>query len=218
MGRGRVLVVEDDARLSGVLAGELARLADVDVVGGGADALRRAAETPYDLVVLDLNLPDIDGIHVAEQLHGTGPAILMLTARADVRSRVEGLYAGADDYLAKPFHMEELLARVHARLRTREAPDTVQVGGLELRAGGASCTFEGVSVELAPQEFQLLTLLAAHRGRIFSRADIVERLYDGDMPASNAIEALVSRLRSKLTAAGAARLVETVRGFGYVIR
>ena len=75
-----------------------------------------------------------------------------------------------------------------------------------------------MSVELAPQEFQLLTLLAAHRGRIFSRADIVERLYDGDMPASNAIEALVSRLRSKLTAAGAARLVETVRGFGYVIR
>ena len=218
MDRDRILVVEDDQALARVIQRELERAYDVRVAHTGRDALIAAAEEPFHLVVLDLNLPDMDGLEVAEQLRELPLVILMLTARADVRSRVAGLYAGASDYLAKPFEMEELLARVYAQLRRREGDEAYHWGPLTLYPSRRACTVDGVEVELTALEFRLLELLLAGKGRVFAKDTIIDRLYDDVAPAHNAIEAIVSRLRAKLAAAGADDVVENIRGLGYVVR
>lgn len=218
MARARVLLIEDDPQLADVIRAELLRFVDLDVAPTGREGLARAAATRYAVVLLDLNLPDVDGLSVAEQLRDTGPEILMLTARADVRSRVAGLYAGAADYLAKPFHMEELVARLHARLRAHQPHDRVRVGALDLDLAGRQLRVEHAPIALTPQEYDLLVLLATHPGRVFSKEEITDQLYADAPPASNAVEALVSRLRAKLQGTAAADAVVTVRGFGYVVR
>jgi DNA-binding response OmpR family regulator len=217
MERERILIVEDDRALAQVLERELQLAYATRVAHTGHDALVMAASEPFDLVVLDLGLPDMDGIEVAEQLQETGVKILMLTARADVRSRVIGLYAGASDYLAKPFDMQELLARVYAQLR----PGRHEVhawGTIALSETQRWCTVDGEELALTALEFQLLALLMANQGRVFAKSTLVERLYDGEAPASNVLEVLVSRLRTKLAGAGLEGVVENVRGMGYVIR
>ena len=142
----------------------------------------------------------------------------MLTARSDVPSRVRGLYAGADDYVSKPFDMDELLARVFARLRGRSQPTVVRWGPIAYALEDRSCTVDGVGVELTATELELLGLLLEHQGRVFTRATLEERLYAHERPLSNALEALVSRLRKKLADAGADGVIDTVRGLGYVVR
>lgn len=219
---GRILLVEDDPRLLKLLDEELsyAGYETVSVALGG-EALERAESEAFDLIVLDLALPDIDGIEVAERLHGQNKAsILMLTARGDVDSRVRGLYAGASDYLTKPFSVHELLARIHVRLRERETPRGVLVHGeVVLDAEAGSCTVSGIPVKLTANEFALLKLLLSYQDRIFPKEDLENRLYDAlDVPGSNAIEVFVSRLRKKLTEAGVDGLISTVRGMGYVVR
>ena len=218
MDRDRILVVEDDQALASVIRRELERAYDVRVAHTGRDALALAAEEPFHLVVLDLNLPDMDGLEVAEQLRELPLAILMLTARADVRSRVAGLYAGARDYLAKPFEMEELLARVYAQLRRSEGDEAYHWGPLTLYPARRTCTIDGAELELTALEFRLLELLLSGKGRVFAKDTIIDRLYDDVSPDHNAIEAIVSRLRAKLGAAGAEDVVENIRGLGYVVR
>lgn len=218
MRRGRILIVEDDERLAAALAGELGRGYETVVAGTGKDALFLAETERFDLVLLDLNLPDIDGIDVAAQLEEHPADVVMLTARSDVASRVRGLYAGAADYLSKPFDMEELLARVYARMRTRARAGQVRWGPLEMSLADRSCFVDGERVDLSAQEYHLLALLLEHPDRVFSRRTLEDRLYADETPASNAIEVLVSRLRKKLAGAGLDRVVETIRGLGYVVR
>jgi DNA-binding response OmpR family regulator len=135
-----------------------------------------------------------------------------------VRSRIAGLYAGASDYLAKPFEMEELLARVYAQLRSHRHDETYQWGPIALSPTRRTCTIDGEPLPLTALEFRLLALLMSAQGRVYSKDTIQERLYDDDMPSSNAVEALVSRLRTKLHDVGIAHVVENLRGLGYVIR
>ena len=216
--RERILIVEDDVKLADVLARELGRGYETAVAHTGREALFLAETSHFDLILLDLNLPDMDGIAVAEQLEGLDAEIVMLTARGDVGSRVRGLYAGAADYLVKPFDMEELLARVYARMRARARKGIYRVGGLTLSTVERSCQVDGEAVELSAREYHLLELLIEHQGRVFSKSTLEDRLYQGEVPASNVIEVLVSRLRKRLAAAGADASVDTIRGLGYVLR
>ena len=218
MERQRILIVEDDRALAQALDQELGRAYDTRVVHTGREALISAVREDFDLVVLDLNLPDMDGIEVAEELQELPGKILMLTARADVRSRVVGLYAGASDYVAKPFDMQELLARVYAQLRRNGAAEIYSWGPMRVSEEDRNCLIDGVPLPLTALEFRVLALLMANQGRVYSKTTLVERLYGSETPASNAVEALVSRLRSKLGECGLDGVVETVRGIGYVIR
>jgi DNA-binding response OmpR family regulator len=171
-------------------------------------------------MVLDLGLPDGDGIDVAERLHGRRDVpIVMLTARADVESRVRGLYAGAADYVAKPFSLPELLARIHVRLRERAAPVRPRHGDVELDPGASIASGPVGEVALPEREFALLRLFVEHPGRLFSRDDLERRLYaGGDVPGSNTVEVFVHHLRRKLDRVGATSRIRTVRGKGYMLR
>ncbi len=217
--RARILVVEDDSALAHLVVEQLGHAGyRAEAVGLGRDAIQRAQEAALDLVVLDLNLPDMDGIEVAERLREDGDAaILMLTARADVDSRVEGLYAGASDYLAKPFSVQELLARVHVRLRERQATGVLRHGDLELDPEALSCRCGDDQVVLPEREFELLRLLVRHRGRLFSREDIERSLYGTDVPDSNTVEVFVYNLRRKLAKLGHKEIIRTVRNRGYMV-
>lgn len=218
--RARILIVEDDIALARALDDELSGAYSTLVVSTGRAALDAIASESVDLVVLDLNLPDMDGLDVARALSADGAAVdvLMLTARADVASRVAGLYAGASDYLAKPFDMDELLARVHAQLRRRGETTTLTWGPLEVSTHLQRCTIGGSTVALSASEMRLLTLLLARPGRVHARTALEHSLYGDRLPASNAVEVLVSRLRGRLAEHGLEHVIETVRGLGYVVR
>ena len=218
-GRGRVLVVEDDPRLRSLLREALEREGHrATVVGTGSDALVASMDAAHDLVILDLNLPDVDGLEVAERLRGDDVPILMLTARGDVGSRVQGLYAGAADYVTKPFDLAELLARVHVRLRERRVDtDVVEHAGLVLRPATREVAGRAGRAALPDLEFELLRLLVAHPGRVWSREDLEHRLYGGALPASNTVEVFVSKLRRRLRDLGHDVLIRTVRGKGYTV-
>ncbi|MEJ2666470.1 MAG: response regulator transcription factor [Deinococcales bacterium] len=217
--RARILVVEDDTRLARLIVEQLGHSGySAESVGLGNDALSRAEAEAFDLVLLDLNLPDIDGLEVAERLRQSGDTpILMLTARADVDSRVAGLYAGASDYLSKPFSVHELLARVHVRLRDLHAGGVVRHGPLELDPSGLVCRCGGETVVLPRREFELLSLLLRNRGRLFSREDIERVLYGADTPESNTVEVFVHNLRRSLRGMGQGDLIRTVRSRGYMV-
>lgn len=213
-----ILIVEDDAQLREALEKELGKSYKVHSAPTGGDGMFIAETQEIDLIILDLNLPDMDGIEVAQHLSGEEVDILMLTARGDVHSRISGLYGGASDYLAKPFEMQELLARIYALLRKRSRPEQIRVGELVFSHRDRSCTVGGETVELSGQEFRLLSLFISNRGRVFSKSTIEDRLYGASMLDSNNIEVLVSRLRAKLDAKGARGLIQTIRGLGYVLR
>jgi DNA-binding response OmpR family regulator len=218
-GRARLLVIEDDPRLQELLRQELSAAGhDVLVAGTGADGLITALDEPVDLVLLDLNLPDVDGIEVAERLRADHDVpILMLTARADVTSRVDGLYAGAADYVTKPFELRELLARVHVRLRERQNGDEVRHGPVTLHLPSSSVRCGERSAVLAERELEILRLLLSHPGQLFSRDDLERRLYGADVPASNTVEVFVYQLRRKLAGLGVTDLIRTVRTKGYMV-
>jgi DNA-binding response OmpR family regulator len=214
-----VLVVEDDARLRGLVREALEATGHrVTAVGTGGDALLHALDGGIDLVLLDLNLPDVDGIEVARRLADGEVPIVMLTARGDVASRVEGLYAGAADYVTKPFELQELLARVHVRLRERGAGEAaIERAGLRLQIDVRTLWAGDAQVTLPEREAELLRLLLAHPGRVFSREDLEARLYGDDLPDSNTIEVFVYQLRRRIRALGAADPIRTVRGKGYTV-
>jgi len=213
----RILLAEDDPDLSRQLKQALAD-ADyaVDHAPDGEEAHFLGDTEPYDAVILDLGLPKLDGVRVLEQWRkaGRGMPVLILTARDRWSDKVAGFDAGADDYLAKPFYTEELLARVRALLRRAAgiAKSDIEIGPLRIDTRANRVTLDGNPVKLTSLEYRLLAYLAHHRGRVVSRTELVEHLYDQDFDRdSNTIEVFVGRLRRKLEA----NLIQTVRGLGY---
>jgi len=213
----RVLVVEDDPVLSRQLAETLTRAGDaVDCAADGEEGHFLGDTEPYNAVVLDLGLPRLDGITVLKRWRAAGRTmpVLILTARGSWPEKVQGIDAGADDYLAKPFQMEELLARVRALIRRAHGHVTTELtcGGVALDPRGARVTLDGEPVKLTSHEFRVLSYLMHHRGRVVSQSELTEHIYaqsaDRD---SNTVEVFIARLRRKLGASA----IETVRGLGY---
>ncbi|MBT3331815.1 MAG: response regulator transcription factor [Rhodospirillaceae bacterium] len=213
----RLLVVEDDADLARQLRGALVDAGyAVDLAHDGEEGHFLGDTEPYDAVILDLGLPTMDGITVLQQWRrdGRDMPVLILTARDRWSDKVSGIDAGADDYLAKPFHIEEMLARIRALLRRAagHASNEIECGPLRLDIAASKVTLDGGNVSLTALEFRLLSYLMHHQGKVISRTELVEHLYEQDFDKdSNTIEVFVGRLRRK-TQAG---LIETVRGLGY---
>jgi two-component system OmpR family response regulator len=220
----RILIVEDEPAIADAVKSALT--ADghaADTVGDGRDALTWAESYAYDLVILDVVLPGLDGFALCSALRNKGfwAAILMLTALDDVRDRITGLDRGADDYLAKPFSMDELRARVRAlgRRRLEERASRIQIGDLELDPATLGVWRAGREIRLTAREFALLELLARHPGQIFRQERLIEALWDADFAAeSNIIEVYIRSLRRKVDEGRRDGLIETVRGSGYRIR
>jgi two-component system OmpR family response regulator len=213
----RILLVEDDADLSRQLKQSLTDAGyAVDHAPDGEEAQFLGDTEPYDAIVLDLGLPKIDGVSVLERWRkeGMGAPVLILTARGAWSEKVAGFDAGADDYLTKPFHTEELLARLRALVRRaagHSAP-ALSCGGLRLDPRAARASVNGEPVRMTSLEYRLLHYLMLHQGRVISRTELVEHLYDQDFDRdSNTIEVFIGRLRKKI---GPDR-IETVRGLGY---
>jgi two-component system, OmpR family, response regulator len=217
----RVLVVEDATRLREIVIGRLREEGyAADGTGLGEEAILRAAGASYDAIVLDLRLPDIDGIEVCSRLRSIGcwSPILMLTARDGVENRVAGLDAGADDYLAKPFDFSELLARLRALTRrpAAERPSVLHVGDLELDPAARTVSRDGIGIELTPTEFALLEYLMRHRHVVLTRERLVDAVWDASYQGeSNIVEVYVGRLRDKVDRPFGRCSLVTVRGVGY---
>ena len=213
----RLLVVEDDPDLNRQLVQALLGAGyAVDSAHDGEDGHYLGESEPYDAVILDLGLPKKDGISVLEQWRRADKImpVIVLTARDRWSDKVAGMDAGADDYLAKPFHMEELLARVRALLRrtTGHAKSEIECGELRLDTKSARVTHAGVTIKLTSHEYRLLAYMMHHTGRVVSRTELVEHLYDQDFDRdSNTIEVFIGRLRKKIPG----DLIQTVRGLGY---
>ncbi|MGH2871407.1 MAG: response regulator transcription factor [Solirubrobacteraceae bacterium] len=219
----RVLVIEDDEAISQVLQRSLRMEGyDVHVAGDGMAALDEARAFMPDLVILDLGLPRLDGIEVARRLrHGDDVPILVLTARDGVESRVEGLDAGADDYLVKPFERQELLARLRALLRRRppRGQASITVGDLRLNPDTHEVLRGERPVDLTQREFELLEYLMRNERIVISRQRLLDEVWGYDpFSMTNTIEVFVSNLRRKLESGGEPRLLHTIRGAGYVLR
>jgi two-component system, OmpR family, response regulator len=219
----RVLVAEDDERLAAVLGQALSEAGwEVETVGDGRSAYARALPdgTPYDVLLLDRMLPGLDGLTVCRRLRelGVTTPVLMLTARGAVRDRIDGLDAGADDYLAKPFDLDELLARLRA-LRRRATVDegrVVEVGGLVVDPGARRVTRGGREIELSAREFDILHLLVARAGQVVSRYTILEEVWDGETDLrSNVIDVHLAAIRAKIDRPFGTRTITTLRGAGY---
>jgi DNA-binding response OmpR family regulator len=219
----RILIVEDYAPLRGSLAQGLREAGfAVDVAGDGEVGLWHALEEDYDVIVLDLMLPKLDGLTVLERLRAKGRQahVLILTARDAVRDRVRGLEAGADDYLVKPFAFEELLARIHALVRRRYAAKSpaIRIGDLVIDRAAQRVTRGTRAIAVTLKEYALLELLALRAGAVVSRAEIWGHLYEfAEEPSSNLLEVYVAQLRRKLESGGEPRLIHTRRGAGYML-
>jgi DNA-binding response OmpR family regulator len=219
----RVLVVEDDEEIAQVLQRSL-RLEgyEVRVAGDGEAALDQSAAFNPDLVILDLGLPKLDGMEVARRLRSADDVpILMLTARDALEARVEGLDAGADDYLVKPFERQELLARLRALLRRRppRGSASVVVGDLALNPDTHEVSRGDREIDLTQREFELLEYLMRNERIVVPRQRLLEEVWGYDpFATTNTIEVFVSNLRRKLESGGEARLLHTIRGAGYVLR
>ncbi len=215
----RILVVEDDQDLNRQLVEALSEAGyAVDTAFDGEEGHFLGDTEPYDTIILDIGLPQMDGISVLEQWRRQerNMPVLILTARDRWSDKVAGMDAGADDYVAKPFHMEEVLARVRALLRRSagHAKNEIEVGPLRLDAGSSRVTLEGTPVKLTAHEYRLLAYLMHHHGRVVSRTELIEHLYDQDFDRdSNTIEVFVGRLRKKIPS----DMIETVRGLGYCL-
>jgi len=213
----RVLIVEDDPDLSRQLRTALKDTGyAVDVADNGEDGHFLGDTEPYDAVILDLGLPLIDGVSVLQKWRADGKKfpVMILTARDQWSEKVAGFDAGADDYVTKPFHTEELMARLRALLRraSGHSTDTIDIGDLSVDNRSARAFVNGMAIKLTSHEFRLLAYMAAHQGRVISRTELVEHIYEQDYDRdSNTIEVFVGRLRRKI---GTNR-IETVRGLGY---
>ncbi len=218
----RLLVVEDEKRIADFLGRGLESAGyAVDLAPDGRTALDMIHTTEYDLIILDLGLPDIDGLTVLQKIRNrkSSPPVLILSARGAVDDRVKGLEQGADDYLVKPFAFVELLARVRALMR-RGQPITerLQVGDLVLDCIRRRVTRNNEVIELAPKEFSILEYLMRNRGRPLSRTMIVEHVWDMDYDGlTNIVDVYIRHLRSKIDDRFPVKLIQTVRGIGYMI-
>ncbi len=217
----RVLVVEDEAALRDTLKARLAEAAfKVDVARDGDEGLFAGLEYPLDVAIVDLGLPGLPGLELIRRLRAAGKTypILILTARDNWQDKVEGLQAGADDYVAKPFHFEEVLARVQALLRRAGgwASPQLKCGVVVLDTRAQTVQVRGAPVELTSFEYRILEHLMLRAGEVISKAELTERLYDQDFERdSNVIEVLIGRLRRKLDPHDELQPIETLRGRGY---
>jgi heavy metal response regulator len=220
----RILIVEDDAKIAGYLKRGLEEQGyAVDAVGNGRDALDWAIAAPYDLVLLDVMLPEISGIEVCRELRRRNMPmpVLMLTARDTINDRVTGLDAGADDYLVKPFAMPELLARLRALTRRSEGrprDTTLQVADLTLDTATHRVQRAGRNIELTAKEFAVLEYLMREAGRVLTRNMIAEHVWNfDDVNQSNVVDVYIRNLRRKIDDPSPVKLIQTVRGTGYRI-
>jgi two-component system OmpR family response regulator len=219
----RVLLAEDDRRLADLLEQSLTEAGwEVETVHDGRAAYGRALPdgVPYDVLLLDWMLPELDGLTVCRRLRDLGVTtpVMMLTARGEVRDRIDGLDAGADDYLPKPFDLDELLARLRAlhRRSTYAALEIVQVGDLVVDAAARQVRRGAVEIELSAREFDILYLLAVNAGRVVSRYSILDEVWDGETDLrSNVIDVYLASIRSKIDKPFGTRTISTVRGAGY---
>ncbi len=213
----RVLIVEDNSELARQVKSTLIHEHyEVDISADGEEGLLLAQSEPYDAVILDLGLPRLDGLSVLQQLRASGGEVpvLILTSRDTWREKVTGLRAGADDYLAKPFEFEELLARLEALIRraSGHASPTLSCCNVVLDTNGAHVTVDGKPVDLTALEYRTLEYLMQHPDKVISKTELTEHIYDQDFDRdSNVIEVLINRLRGKLHA----ELIKTRRGLGY---
>jgi two-component system OmpR family response regulator len=222
----RLLVVEDEDTIRQLLAGSL-RFAgfEVDAAASGAEALRAVKTSPPDLVLLDVMMPDGDGFEVVRRIRSSGPdvPVIFLTARDDVRDRVTGLALGGDDYVTKPFSLEEVLERIRAVLRRTRRPaeaatPRLRVAGLEINDDSHEVTRNGTAIELTPTEFKLLRFLMMNAGRVLSKRQILDHVWDHNPDGDgNVVEPCVSYLRRKVDQ-DEPRLIHTIRGVGYILR
>jgi len=218
----RILIVEDEKRIQDFLSRGLESGGyAVDVAGDGNTAIELVHSTEYDLIILDLMLPDTDGLSVLQKIRNrkSSPPVLILSARDAVDDRVKGLELGADDYLTKPFAFVELLARVRALLRRGQpTPERLQVGDLALDCIRRKVTRQNENVELAPKEFSILEYLMRNRGRPLSRTMIVEHVWDMDYDGlTNIVDVYIRHLRSKIDDKFPVKMIHTVRGIGYML-
>ncbi len=217
----RILVIEDEDSLLHQLQTRLKQEGyAVDVAANGEDGLYLATEIPFDAAVVDLGLPKLSGIEVIRQTRGAGKPfpILILTARGRWQEKVEGLEAGADDYLVKPFHMEELLARLRALVRRSAGwtQSVLECGPISLNTASHEVSVNHAAVELTTYEYKVLEYLMLHAGQVVSKTDLTEHIYEQDFDRdSNVIEVFVGRLRRKLDPEGGLNPIETLRGRGY---
>lgn len=219
----RVLVVEDEPNIAEFIRrGLIYKGYEVDIAPTGEAALDLAREHPVDLVILDLMLPGMDGIEVCRRLRAEGDvAIIMLTARDKVGDKVEGLEAGADDYITKPFAFDELLARVRVALRPRSPTreDVLKVGDLVIRPASRDVRRGNRQIHLTAREYDLLEFLVRHADTVVSKETLFEKVWGYDFEAeSDAIKVYVSYLRRKLNMEGEADLIHAVRGVGYILK
>lgn len=222
--KAHILAVDDDPPITDLLRRILAYEGySVAVATSGNAAFARALEHPPDLIILDVMLPEIDGLEIARRLRESGDnvPVLMLTARDTVADRVNGLEAGADDYLIKPFAPQELLARVKALLRRNqpERHETLHYADIELDTGTRVAYRSGHEIELSPTEYELLALFLRRPRQVLTRDIILDRVWGMDFEGSmNVIDVYIGYLRAKLEAGGKSRLIHTVRGVGYVFK
>jgi two-component system copper resistance phosphate regulon response regulator CusR len=219
----RILVVEDEPAAAAVLAKGLREHSyAVDIAPDGAAAMSQVSDTDYDLVILDVLLPRINGLDLCKRLREFGATvpILMLTARGGLEQRVEGLDAGADDYLSKPYHFPELLARIRALLRRGPAliDAKIQIADLVVDTRSRTAVRGGRDIPLTTKEFALLEYLARRQGQVATRGDIAEHVWDDSFdPDSNLIEVYIQRLRRKIDDGYGVKLIHTRRGAGYTL-
>jgi heavy metal response regulator len=218
----RVLIVEDEKRIQDFLSRGLESAGyAVDAAMDGNTGVEMVHATEYDLIILDLNLPDIDGLQVLEKIRNrkVSPPVLILSARDAVEDRVKGLELGADDYLVKPFAFVEMLARVRALLRRGQpTPERLQVGDLQLDCIRRKVIRANENIELAPKEFSILEYLMRNRGRPLSRTMIVEHVWDMDYDGlTNIVDVYIRHLRSKIDDKYPIKMIHTVRGIGYML-
>src|SRR5215470_2674547 len=221
----KILLIEDDVETALYVANGLREQGHVvDAVADGRDGLLRAAGEAYEVMIVDRMLPGLDGIGIVKTLRGAGvrTPILLLTTMGGVHDRVEGLEAGGDDYLIKPFAFAELLARVNALARRppmAEVATVLRVADLEMDLLKRTVTRQGRRIELQPQEFKLLEYLLRHAGRTVTRTMLLENVWEFHFdPTTNVVETHVSRLRGKIDRGFAVELLHTVRGAGYCLR
>ena len=220
----KILVVEDDKTVGQYVKRGLTEAGfNADLVGDGAEGLRLSAGGHYDMLVLDLRLPSLSGLEVLRTLRdrGEGIPVLVLTAQDAVDFKVQALKMGADDYVTKPFSLEELLARVEALGRRPKAitPPVLRVADLTLDTGSREVRRGGRLIELTPKEYAVLEYLMRHHGRVMSRTLITEYAWDYHFdPGTNIVDVVITRLRKKIDHAREPKLIHTVRGVGYVVK
>ncbi|GGJ38112.1 response regulator transcription factor [Deinococcus roseus] len=217
----RILIIEDNLDITNIVTYELERSGyQVLAAPDGVSGLTMAREQNPDLVILDLGLPDFDGAEIARRLRKTSSVpIIILTALDAVDRKVNLLEAGADDYLTKPFHADELIARVRVQLRHQQQGEVIAIGKLEIHPQKRLCQYAGQEVRLSPKEFDLLAFLARQPGRVYSREEIEREVWNGELPSnSNVVDVHMANMRAKLRDLDGYGLIRTVRGIGYALK